>query len=105
MVSKISEMQFVNLKAQHERLKSSVESRIANVLDHGKYIMRPEVDELEERLRVFVGGEHCITVGSGTDALLISLMALGIGVGDEVITSSYSFISVVEVIVLLENNL
>ena len=94
-------MQFINLKAQHERLKTSIASRIATVLDHGQYIMGPEVNELEDCLREFVGGGYCITVGSGTDALLISLMALGVGVGDEVITSSYSFISVAEVIALL----
>ncbi len=71
------------------------------VLNHGQYIMGPEVVELEERLQSYTGSSHCITVASGTEALLISLMALGIGPGDEVITTPFTFIATVEVIVLL----
>lgn len=71
------------------------------VLNHGQYIMGPEVAELESRLQAFSGAEHCITVASGTEALLISLMALGVGPGDEVITTPFTFIATVEVIVLL----
>jgi len=71
------------------------------VLSHGRYIMGPEVGELEEKLSAYSGCKHCITVASGTEGLLISLMALGIGPGDEVITTPFTFIATVEVIVLL----
>ena len=75
--------------------------RIARVLDHGKYILGPEVEELEETLAAYVGVKHCIAVSSGTDALLISLMALGVQANDEVITTPFSFISTAETIALL----
>ena len=94
-------MQFIDLKAQQSRLRSQIESRIAAVLDHGQYIMGPEVDELEERLAAYVGTGHCVTVASGTEALLISLMALGISPGDEVITTPFTFVATAEVIVRL----
>ena len=71
------------------------------VLQHGQYIMGPEIQELEERLAAYVGVKHCIAVASGTDALLISLMALGIGAGDEVVTTPFTFISTGETIALL----
>ncbi|MHB9001592.1 MAG: DegT/DnrJ/EryC1/StrS family aminotransferase, partial [Thermoanaerobaculia bacterium] len=92
---------FIDLKGQYERLKPQIQERINRVLEHGQYIMGPEVGELEERLAAFVGVKHCITVASGTDALLVPLMAWGIGPGDEVITSPFSFIATAEVIVLL----
>ncbi|RZB31528.1 MAG: UDP-2-acetamido-2-deoxy-ribo-hexuluronate aminotransferase [Desulfobacteraceae bacterium Eth-SRB2] len=94
-------MQFIDLSAQQKRIRSKIESRINHVLDHGKYIMGPEVKELEEKLSAFVGTSHCITCSSGTDALLIALMALDIGPGDEVITVPYTWISSAEVIALL----
>ena len=92
---------FANLEAQYRFLQSDIQARITSVLEHGQYIMGPEVLELEDRLAEYVGVEHCITVGSGTDALLISLMALKIGAGDEVITTPFSFIATAEVIAIL----
>jgi UDP-2-acetamido-2-deoxy-ribo-hexuluronate aminotransferase len=92
---------FIDLKGQYKTLKEVINRHIQTVLDHGQYIMGPEVRELERRLASFIGAEYCITVSSGTEALLISLMMLGIKPGDEVITSPFTFISTVEVIVLL----
>ena len=92
---------FVDLKAQYLALKPEIQARINAVLDHGQYIMGPEVRELEERLAAYTGAKHCITVASGTEALLISLMALGIKPGDEVITTPFTFVATAEVIVLL----
>ena len=94
-------MQFTDLKAQYAALKPDVDSRIQRVLDHGQYIMGPEVAELEHSLAAFTGRRHCVTVASGTEALLIALMALGIGPGDEVITSPFTFAATGEVIVLV----
>ena len=94
-------MEFINLKTQYQTLRESINARIQAVLDHGQYIMGPEVKELEDRLSAYVGVKHCITVASGTEALLISLMAIGIKPGDEVITTPFSFIATAEVIVLL----
>ncbi|WP_169851509.1 DegT/DnrJ/EryC1/StrS family aminotransferase [Pseudomonas proteolytica] len=92
---------FVDLKTQYQALKSSIQGRINNVLEHGQYIMGPEVAELESRLASYTGAKHCVTVSSGTDALLISLMALDIGPGDEVITTPFTFAATAEVVVLL----
>lgn len=94
-------MEFIDLKAQYQQSRAAIDARIHAVLDHGQYIMGPEVAELEGRLAQFTGARHCITVSSGTEALLISLMALGIGPGDEVITTPFSFIATAEAIVLL----
>ena len=94
-------MDFVDLKTPYRQPHESINTRIQSVLDHGQYILGPEVDELEERLADYVGVKRCIGVSSGTDALLIALMACDIGPGDEVITSPFSFISTVEVILLL----
>ena len=94
-------MEFIDLKSQYQAARGSIDARIQAVLDHGQYIMGPEVAELEARLAAYTGARHCITVSSGTEALLISLMALGIGRGDEVITTPFSFIATAEAIVLL----
>ncbi len=94
-------MEFIDLKSQYQALRGEVNARIQAVLDHGQYIMGPEVAELEKRLAAYTGARHCITVSSGTEALLISLMALGIERGDEIITTPFSFIATAEVIVLL----
>jgi len=92
---------FIDLKTQYDALRIEINGRIQRVLDHGQYIMGPEVAELEARLAQFTGSKHCITVASGTEALLISLMGLGIGRDDEVITTPFTFAATVEVIVLL----
>ncbi|WP_428623399.1 DegT/DnrJ/EryC1/StrS family aminotransferase, partial [Sedimenticola sp.] len=94
-------IEFVDLKTQYAELKQAVNARIQQVLDHGQYIMGPEVRELEGRLERYTGAKHCITVASGTEALLISLMALGVKSGDEVITTPFTFVATAEVIVLL----
>ena len=93
-------MQFTDLKSQYAALKPEIDARIQRVLDHGQYIMGPEVAELEQALAAFTGAKHCVTVSSGTEALLIALMALGIGPGDEVVTSPFTFAATGEVIVL-----
>lgn len=79
-------MQFIDLKTQQSRIRQKLETRVLQVFDHGQYIMGPEVKELEQKLADFVDVPHCISCSSGTDALLIPLMALDIGLGDEVIT-------------------
>ena len=94
-------MEFINLKKQQSAIKKHIDERISNVLSHGKYIMGPEVFELEEELKKYTGSKNVVTVSSGTDALLISLMALGIKKGDEVITTPFSFVSTAEVIKLV----
>ncbi|MBY0553952.1 DegT/DnrJ/EryC1/StrS family aminotransferase [bacterium] len=91
---------FIDLKSQYKALKNSIDSRIQKVLESGAYIGGPEVAELEKTLAQHTGTKHCLAVASGTDALLIPLMALGIGPGDEVITTAFSFIATAETIVL-----
>jgi UDP-2-acetamido-2-deoxy-ribo-hexuluronate aminotransferase len=93
-------MQFIDLKAQYAALKPSIDARIQRVLDHGQFIMGPEVQELETALAQFAGAAHCITVASGTEALLIALMALDLAPGDEVITTPFTFAATAETIVL-----
>lgn len=94
-------MQFIDLAAQQDRIRDKLKARIDAVLAHGQYIMGPEVRELEERLESYTGAKYCITVASGTEALLISLMALDIKPGDEVITTPFTFVATAEVIALL----
>src|ERR671926_1980096 len=94
-------MEFTDLKTQYRAIKEDVDSRIRRVLEHGQYILGPEVRELEEKLAAYTGAKHCITVASGTEALLIALMALDIKPGDEVITTPFTFAATAEVIVLL----
>ena len=94
-------MDFIDLKAQYQAARGAIDGRIRDVLEHGQYIMGPEVTELEQRLVRFTGARECITVSSGTEALIIALMALGIGRGDEVITTPFSFIATAEAIVLV----
>lgn len=94
-------MEFIDLKAQYQASRELINARIAAVLEHGQYVMGPEVAELEARLADYTGARHCITLASGTEALLVALMALGLRPGDEVITTPFSFIATAEVIVLL----
>lgn len=94
-------MEFIDLKTQYARLKSSVNARIQSVLDHGQYIMGPEVAELESALAAYTGSRFAVACASGTDALLIAMMALGVRHGDEIITTPFSFISTAETIALL----
>lgn len=93
-------IEFIDLKTQQERIRPELDRRMKAVLTHGQYIMGPEVKELEERLAAYVGVKHCIAASSGTDTLLIALMALGIGPGDEVITSPFTFIATGEMIAI-----
>ncbi len=91
---------FIDLKSQYKALKNNIDARIQKVLDSGAYIGGPEIAELEQKLAAHTGTKHCLAVASGTDALLLPLMALGIGKGDEVITTAFSFIATAETIVL-----
>ncbi len=97
----LPKIEFIDLKAQYRALQPSIDARIKKVLDHGQYIMGPEVAELEQKLAAYTGSKHCITCSSGTEALLMSLMALGIGPGDEVITTPFTFAATAEMIVLV----
>lgn len=94
-------MNFIDLKKQYQLLKPQIQKRIDTVLAHGQYIMGPEIQELEAELANYVGVKYCVAVSSGTDALLIAMMALGVASGDEVITTPFSFIATAEVIALL----
>jgi UDP-2-acetamido-2-deoxy-ribo-hexuluronate aminotransferase len=92
---------FIDLRVQYQALKPQIQDRINRVLEHGQYIMGPEVKELEDKLAAYVGAKHCIAASSGTDTLLIAMMALGIGPGDEVITTPFTFIATGEMIALI----
>ena len=89
-------MQFVDLAAQQARIKDQIDQNIQKVLAHGKYILGPEVTELEEKLAAYCGAKYCISVANGTDALQIAQMALGVGHGDEVIVPGFSYIATAE---------
>lgn len=92
---------FFDLVAQQAVIKSEIDENISKVLAHGKYILGPEVAELEERLCEYTGAKFCITCANGTDALQIALMAIGVGPGDEVITPAFSYIATAEATALL----
>ncbi|MGN5055319.1 DegT/DnrJ/EryC1/StrS family aminotransferase [Aeromonas veronii] len=94
-------MQFIDLVAQQVRIKDKIDAAIQTVLQHGAYILGPEVAELEQKLAEFTGTKHCITVANGTDALQIAQMAFGIGPGDEVITPGFTYIATAETVALL----
>lgn len=92
---------FIDLKTQYQRIEADVNARIKKVLEHGQYILGPEVGELEAKLADYIGSKHCVGVSSGTMALHIALMALDIGPGDEVITTPFTFIATAETIALV----
>ncbi len=94
-------MEFIDLAAQQKRIREDLESRMKKVLDHGQYIMGPEVKELESKLADYVGVKHAIACASGTDALLMALMAYNVGPGDAILTTPFTFIATAEVISLL----
>jgi UDP-2-acetamido-2-deoxy-ribo-hexuluronate aminotransferase len=94
-------MDFIDLKTQQKSILPAITERIQRVLAHGQYIMGPEVKELEERLAAYVGVKHVVACSSGTDALLMPLMAYGVGPGDAIITTPFTFIATAEVIQLL----
>lgn len=94
-------MQFIDLKTQLAHMRAAIDARIKKVLDHGHFIMGPEVFELEEKLAKYAGVKHCVSCANGTDALHISLMAMGIGKDDIVFTTAFSFFATAEVIPLV----
>jgi UDP-2-acetamido-2-deoxy-ribo-hexuluronate aminotransferase len=93
-------MQFIDLKVQQDRIRPQIDAAIKRVLDHGAYIMGPEVAELERMLAEYVGVRHAIGCASGTDALLLPLMAYGVGPGDAVFTTPFTFFATCEMIAL-----
>ncbi len=94
-------MEFIDLKTQYQAIRRNVDKRIKAVLKHGQFVMGPEVFALEERLANYTGAKYCVGVANGTDALMVAMMALSIGPGDEVITTPFSFIATVETILML----
>jgi dTDP-4-amino-4,6-dideoxygalactose transaminase len=94
-------MDFIDLSCQQDCIRPSLENRIFSVLRHGQYIMGPEVKELEVKLAAYVGAKHAVGCASGTDALLMALMAYGVGPGDAIFTTPFTFIATAEVISLL----
>jgi len=94
-------MQFIDLAAQQAQIKDKIDTAIQNVLSHGKYILGPEVADLEKKLSEFCGAQYCISVANGTDALQIALMALEVGPGDEVIIPGFTYIATAETVALL----
>lgn len=94
-------MDFIDLKAQQNRIRTKIDAAIARVLDHGQYIMGPEVKELEQNLCTFTGAKHCISCSNGTDALALPLMAWGIKEGDAVFVPAFTFVATAEIVAWL----
>lgn len=92
---------YLDLKPQYRAMEAAINARIKTVLEHGQFILGPEVEESEKALAAFAGAKYCLTAASGTDALIMALMAYGIGPGDEVITTGFSFFATAEVISLI----
>jgi UDP-2-acetamido-2-deoxy-ribo-hexuluronate aminotransferase len=97
----MTDMDFIDLASQQQLIRQNIERNIKAVLDHGQYIMGPEIPTLEKQLAQYVGAKHAIACASGTDALLMALMAFGIGPGDAILTTPFTFIATAEVISLL----
>lgn len=91
----------IDIKAQLNRIEADVRRRINRVMAHCRFIMGPEVEELESALAAFSGVKHCVSCASGTDALVMALMSTGVGPGDAVFTSPFTFIATAEAISLL----
>lgn len=91
---------FIDLQAQRSRISDQIDAAIQRVLDHGAFIMGPEVEDVEHQLVERTGAKHCLTCASGTDALILPLMAAGIGPGDGVLVPSFTFTSSAEVVAL-----
>ncbi len=94
-------MKFCDLNKQMELIRPQIDENIQKVLEHGAFILGPEVNEIEETLANYVGTKHCLTVKSGTDALLLAMMALDIGPGDEVIVPGFTFYATAEMVAFL----
>ncbi|MFP5441335.1 MAG: DegT/DnrJ/EryC1/StrS family aminotransferase [Gammaproteobacteria bacterium] len=94
-------MDFIDLRAQQARIRTRIDARLRAVLDHGQYILGPEVEELEAKLAAYTGAKYCISCANGTDALAIALMALGVGRGDEVIVPAFSFFATAEAVAVV----
>jgi len=94
-------MEFIDLATQQKKIREQIDRGIANVLNHGQYIMGPEIAAIENELARYTGVKHAVSCASGTDALLMALMARGIGPGDAVLTTPFTFIATAEVISLL----
>lgn len=94
-------MEFIDLKTQYKKIKAQVHQNIDQVLEHGQYIMGPEVRELESRLAEYTGAKHAIACSSGTDAIMLALLACGLKAGDEIITTPFTFFATVEIPLLL----
>jgi dTDP-4-amino-4,6-dideoxygalactose transaminase len=101
VVTAANPLAFIDLAAQHARIGDGVEAAIRRVLEHGRFIMGPEVGELESRLAAYSGVANVVTCGSGTDALFMALLARGIGPGDAVIVPTFTFAATAEVVALV----
>lgn len=92
---------FIDLKTQYRRIEAEVKKNIETVLEHGAYVMGPEIKELEAKLAAYCGVKHAVGCASGTDALLMALMALDTGPGDAILTTPFTFMATAEVVSLL----
>ncbi len=97
----IEDVSFIDLKAQLNPIRGKIDTAVAKVLDHGQYIMGPEVKELEEKLASFTGSKHAITCANGTDALTLALLSLDVGYGDVVFVPSFTYVASAEAIALI----